>query len=73
MASFQAADRGHDSFNVDDRRRQLNRGSSRKVPPEVRRQAIAEYEYEAFIDEHIGRGSSFSIEITPANPRRTPK
>lgn len=61
---FPLADRGHDSFNVDDRRRQLNRGSSRKIPPEVRRQAIAEYE--AFIEEHIGRGSSFSIEVTLA-------
>lgn len=32
---FPVADRGHDAFNVDDRRRQLNRGSSRKIPPEV--------------------------------------
>lgn len=61
---FPVADRGGDSFNADDRRRQLNRGSSRKIPPHVRRQVVAEYE--AFINEHIERGSSFSIEVTLA-------
>jgi hypothetical protein len=40
---FPVAHRGHDSFNVDDRRRELNRGSSRKVPIEIRRRAIKEY------------------------------
>lgn len=59
---FPVALRGHDSFNVDDRRRQLNRGSSRRIPTEVRARAIAEYR--EFIEEHIRRRDSFSIEVT---------
>ena len=41
---FPVAHRGHDAFNVNDRRRELNRGSSRKIPLEVRRRAIKEYD-----------------------------
>jgi len=59
---FPVADRGHDFFNVDDRRRELNRGSSRRIPPVVRQRAIKEYR--AFIEQHIRRRQSFAIEVT---------
>jgi predicted ABC-type ATPase len=59
---FPVAHRGHDSFNVDDRRRELNRGSSRKIPIGIRRRAIKEYG--EFIEGHIRRGRSFAIEVT---------
>jgi predicted ABC-type ATPase len=59
---FPVAHRGHDSFNVDDRRRELNRGSSRKVPIEIRRRAIKEYG--EFIEGHIRGRRSFAIEVT---------
>lgn len=59
---FPVSHRGHDSFNVDDRRRELNGGSSRKIPLEVRRRAIKEYG--EFIEEHIRRRHSFAIEVT---------
>ena len=41
---FPVAGRGHDAFNIDDRRRALNGGSSRLIPDTVRRQAAADYE-----------------------------
>jgi len=59
---FPVAHRGHDFFNVDDRRRELNRCSSRKIPLEVRRRAIKEYR--EFIEKHIRRRHSFAIEVT---------
>jgi predicted ABC-type ATPase len=59
---FPVADRGLDSFNIDDRRQELNRGSSQKIPQEVRRRAIKEYQ--EFIEEHIRRRRSFAIEVT---------
>ena len=59
---FPVGDRGHDSFNIDDRRRELNAGSSQRIAAGVRRRAIAEYRQ--FIEEHIRRRSSFSIEVT---------
>ena len=59
---FPVADRGHDSFNVDDRRRKRNGGSSQRIPAGVRQRVIAEYR--EFIEEHIRRGNSFSIEVT---------
>jgi len=73
---FPVADRGGDSFNADDRRRQLNRGSSRKIPPHVRRQVVAEYE--AFINEHNGgpaRAMSANVShfIAPHLVGRTPR
>jgi len=61
---FPVSDRGHESFNVDDRRRELNRGSPKRIPPDVRRQALAEYR--EFIEGHIRRRLSFSIEVTLA-------
>lgn len=59
---FPVAHRGHDFFNVDDRRRELNRGSSHRIFPEVRQRAIKEYR--AFIEQHIRRRQSFAIEVT---------
>lgn len=61
---FPVADRGTRAFNVDDRRRELNHGSSCNIPLDVRRQAITEYEH--FIEGNIRRGGSFSIEVTLA-------
>lgn len=61
---FRVAERGHDSFDIDERRRELNKGSSRGIPAEVRQQSIRDYE--AFIDEHIREGRSFSFEATLA-------
>ena len=61
---FPVAARGLDSFNVDEHRKQLNRGSSRSVPAVVRRQAIADYE--AFVEGALRERRSFSIEITLA-------
>jgi len=61
---FPVSDRGHESFNVDDRRRELNQGSPRRIPPDVRRQALAEYR--EFIEGRIRRRLSFSIEVTLA-------
>jgi predicted kinase len=59
---FPVAHRGLDFFNIDDRRRELNRGSSQRIPQEVRRRAIKEYQ--EFIEEHIRRRRSFAIEVT---------
>jgi predicted ABC-type ATPase len=61
---FPVSGRGHESFNVDDRRRELNRGLPNRVSPEVRRQALAEYR--EFIEGRIRRRLSFSIEVTLA-------
>ena len=61
---FPVADRGLDSFNIDDHRRVLNRGSSRDIPIRVRRQAAENYE--RFIERHIRDNASFSIEVTLA-------
>jgi predicted ABC-type ATPase len=61
---FPVADRGYDSFNIDDHRKKLNQGSSQSISPEVRQQAIVEYE--AFINGHIRDGKSFSFEATLA-------
>jgi predicted ABC-type ATPase len=59
---FPVAHRGLDFFNIDDRRRELNRGSSQRIPQEVRRRAIKEYQ--EFIEEHIRRRRGFAIEVT---------
>lgn len=61
---FPVSDRGHESFNVDDRRSELNRGSPKRIPPDVRRQVRAEYR--EFIEGRIRRRLSFSIEVTLA-------
>lgn len=61
---FPVADRGNESFNIDERRRELNKGSSRNIPAEIREQSIKEYK--AFIEGHIRDRRSFSFEATLA-------
>lgn len=61
---FPVAGREQDSFNIDERRKELNKGSSQGIPREIREQAITDYN--AFIDGHIRDGKSFSIEVTLA-------
>ena len=61
---FQVADRGFDSFNVDERRRELNRGSAQGIPEPVRERSVRELQ--AFIEGHIHEGRSFSFEATLA-------
>jgi predicted ABC-type ATPase len=62
---FSGASRGFDAFNIDDRRKALNHGSSQDIPPDVRKRATDEYE--DFIKSHIQRQVSFTIEVTLAN------
>jgi predicted ABC-type ATPase len=61
---FRVADRGFDSFNVDERRRELNRGSAQGIPDPVRERSVRELQ--AFIESHIREGRSFSFEATLA-------
>lgn len=61
---FPVADRGYEAFNIDDKRKELNNGSSRDFPPAVQQQARELYE--AFIEGHINNGTSFSFEATLA-------
>lgn len=61
---FPVEDRGCDAFNIDQRRKELNGGSSQNIPAEVSRRAIAEYE--TFIEAHISDRQSFSFEATLA-------
>jgi predicted ABC-type ATPase len=53
---------GVDSFNADDRSAQLNNGSYQGIPLEIR--AIANKEFEAFVEDHIRNHKSFAIETT---------
>src|SRR3972149_10473272 len=72
--AFPVAQSGVDAFNIDDRAAELNLGSHRNIPREIRSQAIKECE--DFIAEHIRARRSFAIEttlrseITFARPRR---
>ncbi len=59
---YPAASTGHDSFNIDDERRRLNRGSSQRIPRDVQRAATLAYQ--KFIKDHIEARRSFSIEVT---------
>lgn len=58
---FRVQDFGVDSFNVDDRCRELN-GSYQDISPEVRKQA--QEECERFVQEHIRTEISFATETT---------
>ena len=58
---FRVHDFGVDSFNVDDRCRELS-GSYQGIAPEVRKQA--QEEGERFVREHILNGTSFAVETT---------
>lgn len=59
---FPVSDTGHDSFNVDDERKRLNRGSSQNIPQVVQRAATRAYE--GFIESHIESARSFAVEVT---------
>jgi dephospho-CoA kinase len=48
---FPVAQTGVDHFNIDDRAAQLNGGSYRNIPPEIRAQSNRECEL--FIEAHI--------------------
>ncbi len=61
---FPVADSGYDAFNVDAHRRALNGGSAQNIPVAIRDQATKDYA--AFIEDHIARQLSFSIEVTLA-------
>ncbi|OGS04212.1 MAG: hypothetical protein A3G41_08615 [Elusimicrobia bacterium RIFCSPLOWO2_12_FULL_59_9] len=58
---FRVQDFGVDSFNVDDRCREIN-GSYHGIPPDVRKQA--QEECQRFVREHIQSGTSFAMETT---------
>jgi len=60
--AFPVAQSGVDAFNIDDRAAELNQGSHRNIPREIRSQAIKECE--DFIAEHIRARRSFAIETT---------
>jgi predicted ABC-type ATPase len=61
-----AADRfGIASFNVDDRRAELNGGSFRATPVEIRAQA--QRECEAFVQACTASRTSFAVETTLRN------
>jgi predicted ABC-type ATPase len=66
---FPVAQRGVAAYSVDEKRKEPNRGSSRAIPDEVKRQAI--HEYEAFIESHIQAGESFAFEATLAKESTT--
>jgi hypothetical protein len=53
---------GVGSFNADDRSAQLNNGSYQGIPLEIR--AIANKEFEAFVEDHIRNHKIFAIETT---------
>jgi predicted ABC-type ATPase len=55
-----------DWFNADDRAAELNLGSYRKIPAEVR--ATVNLEFEQWIVDHIQSGQSFAIETTLRSP-----
>lgn len=59
---FPVKKRGFDSFNIDERRKELNGGSAQNFPSEVVEQARKDYE--AFIETHIAERRSFSFECT---------
>ena len=61
---FAVAASGYHSFNIDDHRKTLNKGSAQDIPADVKKQAIDEYE--SFIETHLKDGVSFSIEVTLA-------
>ena len=50
------------SFNADDRSAELNGGSYQSIPLEIR--SRVNREFEAFIEDHIQRRSSFAFETT---------
>jgi predicted ABC-type ATPase len=59
---FGASSFGIAFFNVDDRCAELNGGSYRSIPVEVRAQA--QHECERFVDHCTDQGTSFAVETT---------
>src|ERR1035437_3068066 len=59
---FPVEESGHDAFNIDAHRKRLNRGTAQKISLDVQKKAAADYE--AFIEGHIRKKKSFSIEFT---------
>ncbi len=53
---------GIDSFNADDRSAELNNGSYRGIPLEIR--SVVNREFERFVEDHIRSHKSFAIETT---------
>ena len=60
--AFPVAESGEDHLNIDDLAAELNGGSYRNIPLEIR--AEANHQCEAFIEEHIREGKSFAVETT---------
>lgn len=60
--AFPVARSGKDHLNIDDLAAELNGGSYRNIPPEIR--AEANRRCEAFIEEHIHQRKSFAVETT---------
>lgn len=60
--AFTLSDFGVDHFNVDDRAAELNQGTYRNIPPEIRAQANKECK--DFIADHIRERKSFAVETT---------
>ena len=60
--AFILSDFGVDHFNVDDRAAELNHGTYRNIPREIRAQASKECE--DFISDHIRERKSFAVETT---------
>ena len=61
---FPVSGRGHDAFNIDDHRKKLNDGSSQNISVAIQKKATADYE--AFVEGHIRKKTSFSMEVTLA-------
>jgi len=61
-SAFPVQDEGVDFFNADDRAAELNAGSYRKIPEQIRAQVNKEFE--AFVLDHIRRHESFALETT---------
>lgn len=59
---YPVKERGIDWFNIDERRKALNHGSSHDIPDEIRQRSRAELL--AFITNHIETGGSFSFEAS---------
>jgi predicted ABC-type ATPase len=53
---------GVDSFNADERAAELNCGSFRKIPPEIR--SRVNDEFERWVLGHIGAQQDFALETT---------
>ncbi len=60
--NFPLSEYGYDWFNADNRAAELNSGSFRKIPKEIRTQV--NLEFQEWILDHIRDGKSFALETT---------